>query len=105
MSRLSRLLTKLNLHEETKSSKTAQPEAPSGPLTINIDASKHIVESVTLFRNDTAQVVRAFLDLKLKVGLAPSPPFNKKYWILNDFWLPAWRKYGCDRKPPACDAT
>lgn len=71
MSRLSRLLARLTLTEETKPLKAAPPESPSGPLTIAIDASQHIVESVTLFRNDTAQVVRTFHDLKLKVGLAP----------------------------------
>ena len=69
MSRLSRLLAKLNLAEETKPPKAAPPETPSGPLTITINASRHIVEAVTLFRNDTAQVVRTFQDLKLKVGL------------------------------------
>jgi hypothetical protein len=71
MSRLSRLLVRLNLTEEAKPPNAAQPEAPSGPVTIAIDASQHIVESVTLFRNDTAQVVRTFHDLKLKVRLFP----------------------------------
>ena len=73
MSLLSRLLGKLNPTEEPKPPpKVAPPEAPSGPLIITIDASKHIVEAVTLFRNDTAQVVRTFHDLKLKVGPSPS---------------------------------
>lgn len=68
MSLLSRLLGKLSPVEEPKPPK-ALPEVPSGPVTITIDASQHIVEAVTLFRNDTAQVVRTFHDLKLKVVL------------------------------------
>ena len=71
MSLLSRLLEKFNLNEDSNPPQAAPPEVPNGPLTIIIDASQHIVESVTLFRNDTAQVVRSFHDLKLKVGLPP----------------------------------
>ncbi|KAF9648650.1 hypothetical protein BDM02DRAFT_3096089 [Thelephora ganbajun] len=46
----------------------APQNAPGGSLTISIDASQHIVQSVTVFRNDTAQVARTFHDLKLKSG-------------------------------------
>ena len=71
MSLLSRLLGKLSPIEEQKSPNPTPPEPPSGPVIVTIDASQHIVEAVTLFRNDTAQVVRTFHDLKLKVGFFP----------------------------------
>jgi hypothetical protein len=73
MSLLSRLLEKITPNENPKPPQVVPPETPSGPLTMTIDASKHIVESVTLFRNDTAQVVRTFHDLKLKVAFFFSP--------------------------------
>lgn len=84
MSLLSRLLEKLNLNEEPKPPKVDQPESPSGPMTISIDASQHIVEAVTLFRNHHAQVVRTFHDLKLKVRcLSPSEKASVVQRILN----------------------
>ena len=67
MSLLSRLLGKRNLTGGTKLPEAATPDAPDGSFTITIDASQHIVQAVTVFRNNTAQVVRTFHDLTLKV--------------------------------------
>jgi len=72
---LSRLLEKLN-STGTGATKpfrlSAVPTIPDESLTITIDASQHIVQAVTVFRNNTAQVVRTFHDLKLKVRLSLS---------------------------------
>ena len=70
---LSRLLEKLNPAGGLKPSKpVTAPSISDDSLTITIDASQHIVQAVTVFRNNTAQVVRTFHDLKLKVRLSPS---------------------------------
>jgi len=67
MSLLSRLFAKHNLTGGTKLPEPATPDAPGGSFTFTIDASQHIVQAVTVFRNNTAQVVRTFHDLALKV--------------------------------------
>lgn len=65
---LSRLLERLNSTGGTNPFRlSAVPTIPEESLTITIDASQHIVQAVTVFRNNTAQVVRTFHDLKLKV--------------------------------------
>ena len=68
MSLLSRLFAKRNSTGGTRPPEVVLIPSPSaGTFTINIDASKHIVQAVTVFRNNTAQVVRTFHDLTLKV--------------------------------------
>jgi len=67
MSLLSRLLGKRNSIGGAKLPEPATSDAPGGGSTITIDASQHIVQAVTVFRNNTAQVVRTFHDLTLKV--------------------------------------
>jgi hypothetical protein len=69
MSLLSRLFGKRLSIGGAKPPEAATPDAPGGSLTITIDASQHIVQAVTVFRNNTAQVVRTFNDLTLKVRL------------------------------------
>lgn len=71
MSLLSRLFGKPGLAGGTKPPKAATPDAAAGSFTITIDASQHIIQAVTVFRNDTAQVVRTFHDLTLKVRRPP----------------------------------
>lgn len=70
MSLLSRLVEKLDLTGGLKSFKAPASTEQNESLTITIDASQHIVQAVTVFRNNTAQVVRTFNDLKLKVRLS-----------------------------------
>lgn len=70
MSLLSRLFGKRHSFGGTKTPEVATPDAPDGSLTITIDASQHIVQAVTVFRNNTAQVVRTFNDLTLKVRVS-----------------------------------
>ena len=72
MSLLSRLLGKRNSIGGAKLPEAATPDAPGGAFTITIDASQHIVQAVTVFRNNTAQVVRTFHDLTLKVRRSSS---------------------------------
>jgi hypothetical protein len=67
---LSRLFGKRHSFGGTKTPEVATPDAPDGSLTITIDASQHIVQAVTVFRNNTAQVVRTFNDLTLKVRVS-----------------------------------
>lgn len=69
MSLLSRLRGVSILSGSTKSAEVTTPSASGDPSIITIDASQHIVQAVTVFRNNTAQVVRTFHDLKLKVCL------------------------------------
>jgi hypothetical protein len=71
MSLLSRLLEKTSSIVGGKPPKAPAPTLPEESLSITIDASQHIVQAVTVFRNNTAQVVRTFHDLKLKVRLPP----------------------------------
>ena len=101
MSRLSRLLEKLNVANETPAPRPPPPDVPTGPMTIVIDASRHIVESVTLFRNCTAQVVRTFQDLKLRVRIV----LSKGRCTLNAFCSPVRGKYRRNQQSPACDAA
>ena len=68
MSLLSRLLRLSVSTDGTKAPEVTPPSVSNDPAPITIDASQHIVQTVTVFRNNTAQVVRAFHDLKLKVG-------------------------------------
>lgn len=70
MSLLSRLLEKTSSLVGPKPPKVAPPTVPDDSLPITIDASQHIVQAVTVFRNNTAQVVRTFHDLRLKVRLS-----------------------------------
>lgn len=71
MSLLSRLLEKTSSIVGGKPPKVPAPTLPEESQSIAIDASQHIVQAVTVFRNNTAQVVRTFHDLKLKVRLPP----------------------------------
>ena len=64
---LSRLFGKKPSTGEFDLPKGATPSPTVGSFTITIDASQHIVQAVTVFRNNTAQVVRTFHDLTLKV--------------------------------------
>ena len=84
MSLLSRLLGKRNSTAGTKLSEPATPDAPGDSFTVTIDASQHIVQAVTVFRNNTAQVVRTFHDLTLKVRRSSSdnrqPKANPVFW-------------------------
>jgi len=91
---LSRLLEKLNTTGGTNPPKVAIPDAPGGSF-ITIDASQHIVQAVTVFRNNTAQVVRTFHDLKLKVR--PSSSEGRQAGTkLGVFWPLGRRKHSCD---------
>jgi hypothetical protein len=79
---LSRLLEKLNPPGGPKPSRASTVIAPSvsdESLTITIDASQHIVQAVTVFRNNTAQVVRTFHDLRLKVRLSSSEKRQREH--------------------------
>ena len=80
---LSRLFGKRASTEETRPPKVATPNEPGGSFTITIDASQHIVQTVTVFRNNTAQVVRTFQDLKLKVRLPSSGERQKSFNLVT----------------------
>jgi len=91
---LSRLLERLNSAGGTNPPKDATPDAPGGSF-ITIDASQHIVQAVTVFRNNTAQVLRTFHDLKLKVR--PSSTEGRQANAeLGVFWPPGRRKHRRD---------
>ena len=90
MLRLSRLFAKRISTDGAQFPKPATPDAPSGgSFTITIDASQHIVQSVTVFRNSTAQVVRTFQDLTLKVRLSCERSKHQARANHDMFWLPS----------------
>jgi len=95
MSLLSRLLGKRNSIGGAKLPEAATPDAPGGAFTITIDASQHIVQAVTVFRNNTAQVVRTFHDLTLKVRRSSSENRHARTNLLSSGLL-VWRKHSCD---------
>ena len=93
---LSRLFGKKYSTDDFNPPKGATPSPTAGSFSINIDASQHIVQAVTVFRNNTAQVVRTFHDLTLKVrhSLSEGGQTRAKR---SAFWSPVGRKHSRNR--------